>query len=83
MSKKRPGGGAFYVAHAFFVEYDGGMERETERRIEELSKDVDRDYAVRMLGSLGLVDATLYDHPTAERTDSTWAENPNVFLSED
>lgn len=59
------------------------MERVNQQRIEELSQDVDRDYAVRMLGALGLVDATLYDHPTAHHEDERWAENPCVFPSED
>lgn len=50
----------------------------------ERNYDPDLDDTItRTLGSLGLVDATLYSYDIPERVDSQWAENPAVVLSSD
>lgn len=57
------------------------MEQPTEHeRITEIEKDT--EVTARLLGALGLVDASLYDHPTTERVDSVWTQ-PNIILGSD
>lgn len=57
------------------------MEQPTEHElITEIEKDT--EVTARLLGALGLVDASLYDHPTTERVDSVWTQ-PNIILGSD
>ena len=46
------------------------------------------DATIRILGHIGLVDASIYDHPNPPEAERRWAknpieENPCVFPSED
>jgi len=62
------------------------MERETNSdRIEHLANDIEEE-TVRMLGSLGLVDASLYEYDTPVHDDMHWQtdyDNPNIIRGEE